>query len=101
MRAKLEQVERQTGKRPKELDELVEFPESMLYQWSYFIALHNKRGSNGFGVNPISYQEMLAYFTLIDYMPEQWEIDLISKLDSVFLEVHHKQQEKEQKKKTK
>ncbi len=73
----------------------------MYYQWSYFIALHNKRGSNGFGVNPISYQEMLAYFTLIDYMPEQWEIDLISKLDSVFLEVHHKQQEKEQKKKTK
>ena len=99
LRAKLEQVEKQTGKRPKELDELVEFPASMMYQWSYFIALHNKRSSNGFGINPISYTEMQAYFNLIGYRPEEWEIDLISKLDSTVLQVHSEQQEKESKKK--
>ena len=87
-----------TGKRPKELEELLYPPESMVYQWQYFIALHNKRSSNGFGVNPISYQEMHAYFSLIGYCPQEWELDLINKLDTVFLEVNHKQQEAQQKK---
>lgn len=77
----------------------MEFPASMMYQWSYFIALHNKRSSNGFGINPISYTEMQAYFNLIGYRPEEWEIDLISKLDSTVLQVHSEQQEKESKKK--
>lgn len=69
----------------------------MAYQWRYFVELHGKRSSNGFGVNPISYQDMYAYFKLIRYTPEEWEIDLINQLDSVFLEVYNKQQESQQK----
>ena len=42
---------------------------------------------------------MQAYFNLIGYRPEEWEIDLISKLDSTVLQVHSEQQEKESKKK--
>lgn len=99
MRARLEQVEKQTKKRPKELDDLIEFPKEMVYQWQDFIALHNKRSSNGFGVNPISYQDMHAYFALTKYSPEQWELDLINALDGVFLEIQHKKQEAEKNKK--
>lgn len=99
MRARLEQVEKQTKKRPKELDNLIELPRDMIYQWQDFIALHNKRSSNGFGVNPISYQDMSSYFTLMKHSPEQWEIDLINALDAVFLEIQHKKQEAEKNKK--
>ena len=42
---------------------------------------------------------MYAYFKLIKHTPEEWEIDLINQLDNVFLEVHNKQQESQQKKK--
>jgi hypothetical protein len=44
---------------------------------------------------------MYSYFNLIQYQPYEWEIDLISKLDSVVLQVHHEQQEKEHRKKKK
>ena len=44
---------------------------------------------------------MLAYFNLIQYQPYEWEIDLINNLDSIFLQVHHEQQEKDQNKKKK
>lgn len=100
MRARLEQVEKMTGRRPPELDELVDLPKDMIYQWQYFIALHNKRSSNGFGVNPISYQDMHSYFSLIGYSPYEWEIDLINSLDNVFLEVQRKEAEAQQKKKS-
>lgn len=88
-----------TGKRPKELDDLLEFPTDMMYQWKYFIDLHNKRTSSGFSANPITYTDMCSYFSLIGYRPEEWEIDLINSLDQVFLEVQQKQQEEQQKKK--
>ena len=42
---------------------------------------------------------MYAYFKLIKHTPEEWEIDLLNQLDNVFLEVHNKQQESQQKKK--
>ena len=89
-----------TGRRPPELDELVDFPSDMRYQWQYFIALHNKRSSNGFEGNPISYQEMYSYFSLIGYFPMEWEIELISALDDIFLGVQRKHAEAQQKRKT-
>lgn len=72
----------------------------MIYQWQYFIALHNKRQA-GMSINPISWSDMQSYFNLIQYQPYEWEIDLINNLDSIFLQVHHEQQEKEQNKKKK
>ena len=69
----------------------------MYFVWKYFINLHNKRTSNGFGMNPISYSEIYSYFQLMQYQPEEWEIECILKLDSVALEHFSKEQEKEQK----
>ena len=76
----------------------MEFPHEMVQQWEFFIDLHNKRTSNGFGLNPISWEAMQSYFSLIQYQPWEWELKLISKLDSVALSAYAKEQERNQKK---
>lgn len=100
-RARLESVARQTGKVPKELEELAELPESMKDIWKYFLDLNRKRGG-GFGPSPLQHSEILAYFTLhrIDY--DGIELYLIDMLDDVamghFAE-QNKQTEKAKRKK--
>lgn len=84
-RARLESVARQTGVVPKELQELAELPESMRYVWKYFLDLNRKR-SNGMGVGPITYSEMLAYFTLNKIAFDETEISLLDLLDGIALE---------------
>lgn len=84
-RARLESVARQTGKVPKELEELAELPESMRYVWKYFLDLNRKR-SNGMGLGPITYSEMLAYFTLNRIAFDEAEIQLLDLLDGIALE---------------
>jgi hypothetical protein len=91
-------VWRQTGVRPKELEDMLEFPQDMAQVWKFFIDLHNARSSNGFGVNPISYSEMYSYFKLIEIQPHDWEIETIKKLDKVALEAFAEQAKREQKK---
>lgn len=98
IREQLKSVWRQTGIKPKELDNLVDLPESMVFVWKYFIELSNSRTSSGFGINPISYADMHGYFSLIGYQPEEWEINTIKKLDSIMLDEFHKTQEKNNKK---
>jgi len=100
LRAQLESVHRQTGVRPKELDDLVSLPECMGYVWKYFLDLNSKRGG-GFGPAPISYQEMLSYFTLHNIEFNSYEISMIDALDREFLEHQAEQAKKESKKKTK
>ena len=70
----------------------------MVQQWEFFIDLHNKRTSNGFGLNPISWEAMESYFSLIQYQPWVWEVKLISKLDSSSLRAYAKQQGRNQRK---
>jgi len=94
----LESVWRQTGNKPVELDSLVELPASMYEVWKFFIELNNARSSNGFGVNPLSYVEIDAYFRLQQIVPETWEISAIKKLDNVALEAYAEQAKKEQSK---
>lgn len=50
-------------------------------------------------VNPISWSDMRAYFNLIQYQPYEWEIELINRLDNVFLNHVQDEREKEEKKK--
>ena len=44
---------------------------------------------------------MDAYFRLIDYKPQEWEIQAIKKLDHIALEQFRKEQEKQSKKNAK
>lgn len=46
-------------------------------------------------VNPISWESMQAYFSLNEIEPEEWELNLIDRLDDVVLEHYAKQQKKQ------
>lgn len=58
------------------------------------MALHSTRTSNGFGANPITFTEMKSYFDLIQVDPEEWEVDLIKRLDNVAMDAYEKATEK-------
>ena len=74
---------KQTGKKPKELEDLVELPDSCLNVWHWFISLNNARSNSGFGVNPISYTEIKNFFELMHIVPDEWEVNLIKAMDAV------------------
>lgn len=90
-------IEKGTRVKPKELQNLVELPEFAKECWSFFLALNATRVS-GFGISPITYQEILAYFTLYGISPETWEVDVIKLFDSTAMEHAQKEQEKNKKK---
>ena len=99
LKKELESVWKQTGIKPKELDDIVELPDCFKYAWEYFLKLNQKRTSNGFGLNPISYSEMKSFFDLNQIIPDSVEIEVISLLDNLALEHYAKEQEKNSKKK--
>lgn len=57
--------------------------------WDWFIRLHSARGSTGFGMNPISYSEMTAFFALRGERPSQWELETIRVLDRAAMQQIH------------
>ena len=93
MRDQLKSAWRQTGVKPKALEELVEMPSSCFHVWKMFIDLNNARGSNGFGVNPISYTEIYSYCKLHTIDIDEWELDLIKEFDKTVLDIYAEQQE--------
>lgn len=80
------------GRPVAELQDLATLPDSMGYVWGWFIELHNARTSNGFGLNPITYVDMQAYFDLYQIVPQDWQVQLIKQLDSIALSAFAKQQ---------
>lgn len=98
VRDQLAAVWRMTGNKPKELDELIELPEIFTECWHWFLRLNNRRASTGFGVNPIAYSEMLSFFELINYQPQEWELDMIERFDSIAMQEYDKEATKERKK---
>lgn len=98
IKAKLESVWRQTGHKPKELEELKVMPEVFSALWEDFINLNNTRTSNGFGANAISYTELQAYYSLNQIPVQPWEIQVLRYFDNVVLNVYARQIEKEHKK---
>lgn len=97
MRAKYQSAKDQ-GIYVKELDDLIELPDTMSYVWIYFSDLHNSRSNSGFGINPLSYSDILAYYKLFNLIPNDWEIRAIKRLDNIALDQYAKEAEKEQKK---
>jgi hypothetical protein len=69
-----------------------QLPNAALFAWSYFMRLHQTRQSGGFGgFSAISYQEMLAFFTLEQTFPEPYELELIRLWDNMWLKHYNKQ----------
>jgi hypothetical protein len=83
-REHLEQVERQTGHRPKALDG-PDFPLLMSHVWSAFIALSNGRSMGFSGPNPLSYQEIKTWKELTETPLSAWEVEAVKRVDVVFM----------------
>jgi len=84
----LEQVERQTGRTPKEL-EGPDFPFSVEYLWSAFLSLSNSRSVGFSGPNPITYEEIKAWKELTQTPLASRDIEAIKRLDLVYIRVMH------------
>lgn len=90
-------VQKQTGITPIELKNLSDLPRSCFDCWNWFLALNNTRLEGFNGVLPITYAEMLSYFTLFKLEPFDWEIVLIKRLDVVLLNHQRRQSSKSEK----
>lgn len=77
-------VERQTGRRPAALDGPM-LPADGAHVWASFLELSAGRGSNGFGPNPISWLDLLAWRMLTGVIVRPAEIDAIMALDRAWL----------------
>lgn len=58
--------------------------------------MNSARTSNGFGVNPLSYSEIKAYYDLQQQVPEPWEADLIRYMDATVMNVYAEKAKQEQ-----
>lgn len=101
LKNQLEAVWKTTGRKPPELDPPCELSEIFYEPWSFFLRLHSKRSSSGFGPNSLSFTEIKSFFDLIDYKPDAWELDMIERFDDVAMKVISEQQAKKQKEKPK
>lgn len=77
-------VERQTRKRPAELNG-PELPPEAAHIWSWWISLHRARGSNGMGPNPIGYPDLHAWAALTGTTIRASEIDAVFEIDQAWL----------------
>ncbi|MGP9819183.1 phage tail assembly chaperone [Salinarimonas sp. NSM] len=84
MRAHLEQVAKQTGKRPKDLEE-PPVPPGMERVWGAFLDLASVRGGNGFAPLPIGWADIAAYDRLMERGLRPWEVAVIRRLDAAAL----------------
>lgn len=64
---------------------LPDLPEEYTFAWNAFHELNGSRGSNGFGVNPITYLEIDAYVRLTGKVLLPYEINAINVIDACFL----------------
>ena len=86
-RLHLEAVYRATGKMPATLAEIPPMPDELAYLWHWFLDLDAARGSNGFGISPLSYVEIKAWSDLTRNTLAPWEIEAIKRLDAVRIRV--------------
>jgi len=84
-REHLQQVERQTGFTPKALENPTPFPSLLMYIWSAFIDLNSARTAGFSGPNPITYTEIKAWKELTDTPLKPWDIQVLKRLDQVFI----------------
>jgi len=86
-RQHLEQVERQTGRRPEALEPPTKFPMLLSHVWSAFLSLSNSRGQGFSGPAPIGYEQIKAWKELTDTPITNWEVESIIEIDRVYMGV--------------
>jgi hypothetical protein len=86
VREHLEQVERQIGRKPQEL-EGPKFPELVSHVWSAFISLSNSRTAGFSGPNPITYEQIKAWKELTNTVVSTRDVAAIMSIDRVYMRV--------------
>ena len=79
-----------SGKKPKELVG-PDFPEPLRNIWSWFCALSARRGQGLSGYLLITYTEMDAFFRRRNLTPQIWELELLERLDQIYLDMNASQ----------
>ncbi len=87
MRELLQQVEKQLGRRPKELVPPCEFPDLLKHVWVAFCVLSNQRQSGMSGANPLSFSEIDTWMKLTNSVLKPRDIDLLIRLDQTYMRV--------------
>ena len=76
---------RQTGRKPPELDDLVELPRSLSHLWKIFSILSDQRSTDFGKPNPIQVQDIVACAAIYNIELEDWEFELIIAFDKLKL----------------
>lgn len=84
LRTHLRAVWQSTGRKPTEL-EVPPLPRAARSVWSLFCELDSTRGGNGFGVDSIDEERLVAWQQLHGVRLNPWEIEQIQMLDRLCL----------------
>lgn len=87
-REHLQQVQRQTGETPTDLQG-PQCPPALEYIWQWFLELHQSRGHSMNGPLPLSHQELAAWAQLTQRPLSILEVRLLKSLDQQWLECIH------------
>lgn len=87
-REHLQQVEKATGKKPKELDG-PPIPLNGMFVWDSFLDIHQGRSYGMSGPNPLSWEAISAWCNLNEIVLSSWEIGMIKSLDSIWVRIAH------------
>jgi hypothetical protein len=79
---------------PQELADAPELPKLVEHLWWYYLELHDGRGGNGFGANPIAYVDIQAWSQLARVRLEWWETNAIKAIDRLFRSTKTEEEEK-------
>jgi hypothetical protein len=82
--AHLEQVERQTGRRPKDLDG-PPFPLLLSDVWSAFFSISSSRQIGFSGPQPLTFSEIKAWQETTNNYLNGWEVETIKRLDLIYM----------------
>ena len=83
-REHLEQVERQTGIRPKGL-EGPDFPFLLSHIWSAFVACSKARTGGFSGANPLTYENIKSSIELTGTPLDPREVEAVKELDVIYI----------------
>lgn len=91
-------VQRQTGKIPEELQQEPKLDEFFYETWNWFQRLNARRSSNGYSVNALTFEDINAFFMLLQHQPLEHELLAIEHFDMAYMQVQYDKQKSEQQK---
>ena len=84
VREHLLSVYRQTGVLPEQLQP-VDCPDEIGYLWEYFLSMHKRRTSNGYGANTIASAEMHSWAWLRGVTLLPFELDALDSVEAAYM----------------